>query len=108
MPQVLLAPQVTLGRLLRCVAEQELNLLQFSSIAMAELGTRPPHIVRSDMVQACLLTATLYVVPDHVLRDASVPLLADKFVKHRNRWQIYRQSRDLSKGESDEICQRRE
>ena len=42
MPQVLLAAEIALGGLYGCMTKQELNLLNLSAIAVAELRTSPP------------------------------------------------------------------
>src|SRR5215467_9785461 len=44
-PEVLLASQVSFGRLHRGMGEQELNLLQFASARMAKLCAGSPEII---------------------------------------------------------------
>jgi hypothetical protein len=44
MSEILLASQVTLGRLHRGVPEQELNLLQLTTAAVAQLRTSSPQV----------------------------------------------------------------
>jgi hypothetical protein len=73
MPQVLLAAEIALGGLYGCMTKQELNLLNLSAIAVAELRTSPPQIMGCDMQQACLFAASLDHVPDDILRDAFAP-----------------------------------
>ena len=50
MAQILFAAEIALGRLDRCVAEQELNLLQLAPVGVAQLGTGPAQVVRCDML----------------------------------------------------------
>jgi hypothetical protein len=71
--QVLLAAEVTLRGLNRSVAKQELNLLDFAAVRVAELRAGSAQIVWSDMLKPSFLTAPLDHVPDHVLRDAVTP-----------------------------------
>jgi hypothetical protein len=52
MPEILLAAEITLGRLYGRVPQQELNLLQRSSAVMTQLRTGPPQIVGCDALQA--------------------------------------------------------
>ena len=49
MIEFLLAAQVTLGRLNRCVAQQQLNLLQFSTRQVAQPGAGTTQIVRGEI-----------------------------------------------------------
>jgi len=49
--QILLGAQVAFGRLNRRVPEQQLNLLQLSAGGAARSGTRPPKIVRIQVLQ---------------------------------------------------------
>ena len=44
--QILLAPEVALGRHNRGMPQKELDLLQFTSVYVAQLRTGPPKIVR--------------------------------------------------------------
>jgi hypothetical protein len=62
MPEILLAAEITLGRLYRRVPQQELNLLQRSSAVMTQLRTGPPQVMGCDMLQARSPAAG----PDHV------------------------------------------
>ena len=73
MAQILFAAEIALRRLHGCVTQQELDLLQLTTAAVAELGTSPAQIMRCNMLQSRPLTACLYYVPDHVLRDAVAP-----------------------------------
>jgi len=52
------------------VSQQELNLLKFSAIGVAQLRTSPTQIVRRDMLQSCSLATASHYVPDDVLRNA--------------------------------------
>jgi hypothetical protein len=76
MPEVLLATQVSFGRLHRGVPEQELNLFDLAATGMAQLRAGSPQIVGRDTLQSRLLAAALYHVPDHVLGDRFAPNLA--------------------------------
>src|ERR1700693_2556289 len=52
MPEILLAAQIPFRCLDRCMAEQELNLLQLAAARVAQLRTGPPQVVRCDMLHA--------------------------------------------------------
>ena len=41
MPQILFAAEIAFRRLHRCMAQQELDLLQLATATVAELGTGP-------------------------------------------------------------------
>jgi hypothetical protein len=73
MAQVLFAAEIAFRRLHGCMAQQELDLFQLTTAAVAELGASPAQIVRRNMPQSRPLTTCLYHVPDHVLRDAVAP-----------------------------------
>ena len=73
--EILFAAEIAFCRLNRCVAQQELNLLQFISAIMAELSAGPPQVVRCNVLQACSLAAGPDNIPDNVLRDAAAPHL---------------------------------
>lgn len=73
MAQILFAAEIAFRRLYGCMAQQELNLFQLATAAVAELGTSPAQIMGCNMLQSRSLTACLYDVPDHVLRDAVAP-----------------------------------
>jgi hypothetical protein len=55
-PDALFAPQVSLGRLHRNMAQQKLNLLQFASRRVAQPGTASPKIVWRQIVDADFLS----------------------------------------------------
>ena len=76
MPEVLLAAEIAFGRLNRCVPEQELNLLKFTTPVVAQLRTSPAQVVWCNMVQTCSLTAMPDHIPHNVLRDAMAPHLS--------------------------------
>jgi len=74
--EILFATEIAFRCLHRCVAQQELNLLQLASAAVAQLRTGSPQIVRRDMFQARSLAAVLHHVPHDILRDALPPHLS--------------------------------
>jgi hypothetical protein len=55
------------------MSQQELNLLQLTPTAVAQLRTGSPQIVQCDMLQARSLAAGLDYVPHDILRDAFSP-----------------------------------
>lgn len=76
MSEILLAAEIALRCLHRHMPEQELNLLQFATVGVAQLRTGSPQVVRGNMLQACSLAAGLDYVPDNILRDAFSPNLS--------------------------------
>ena len=48
-PELLLSPEVALGRLDRDVTEQELDLIQFDAGKMAETGAGAPQVMRGSL-----------------------------------------------------------
>jgi len=74
--EILFAAEIAFCRLNGCVAQQELNLLQFTAAIVAELRTGPPQVVWCNVLQACSLAASSDYVPDNVLREASAPHLS--------------------------------
>src|SRR5204863_5807507 len=76
MCQILLAAEITLGRLYRRVSQQELNLLQRSSAVMTQLRTGPPQVMGCDVLQARSAAAGPDHVPHDILRDAVAPHLS--------------------------------
>jgi hypothetical protein len=69
----LFAAQVTLGSLNRCVAEQELDLFQFSTRQMAQPGAGAAQIVRGKVFDAGPLRSTLDNMPDRLRRESQRP-----------------------------------
>src|ERR1035441_6541897 len=62
------------------MAEQELNLFQFSAAGVAQLGTRPAKVVRGDVLQPYAPAVPVHDMPDNVLVDVIAPnrsILAD-------------------------------
>jgi hypothetical protein len=71
--EILFASEVAFRRLDGCMAQQELNLLQLTTIRVAQLGTGPAQVMRRNTLQPRFLAAGLDHIPDHVLRDAFAP-----------------------------------
>ena len=63
MPQILFAAEIAFCGLHRRMPQQELNLLQLATAAVAQLGTSPSQVVRCNMLQARSLTASSDHVP---------------------------------------------
>ena len=76
MPEILFAAEITFRRLDGCMPQQELNLLQLATAAVAQLRTSSPQVMRCNMLQASSLAATLDYVPHNILRDAFSPHLS--------------------------------
>jgi hypothetical protein len=76
MAEILLAAEILFGCLDRCMAQQELNLLQLAAARVAQLRTGSPQVMRRNMLQARSLAATLDHVPHDILRDAFSPYLS--------------------------------
>ena len=74
--EILFAAEVAFRRLNRGVAQQELNLLQFTAAIVAELRAGPTQVVRCNVLQACSPAAGSDHIPDNVLRDAAAPHLS--------------------------------
>src|SRR5215813_6542068 len=55
------------------MAQQKLDLLQFSTSAVAEFGACSSKIMRSNMFNSCLLAALLNDIPNHILRKSAAP-----------------------------------
>ena len=60
--EILFATEITFRCLDGCVPQQELNLLQFATAAVAQLRTGSPQVMRCNMLQA-------RYVPHDILRD---------------------------------------
>src|SRR5580692_7859307 len=74
--EILFAAEIAFCRLNRCVAQQELNLLQFTAAIMAEFRAGPPQVVRCNVLQACSRAAGSDHVPHDILREAAAPHLS--------------------------------
>ena len=73
--EILFAAQVAFRRLHGCMPQQELNLLQFATARVAQLGTGSPQVMRGNVFQSRSLAAGLDYVPHNILRDAFPPYL---------------------------------
>ena len=76
MPQILFAAEIAFCCLNRCMAQQELNLLQLTAAIVAKLRAGPPQVVRCNVLQACPLAAGSHHVPDNILRETAAPHLS--------------------------------
>ena len=75
MSEILFAAEITFRCLDGCMPQQELNLLQLATAAVAQLRTSSPQVMRRNMLQARSLAATLDYVPHDILRDTFSPHL---------------------------------
>ena len=50
MSEILFATEIAFRRLDRCMPQQELNLLQLAAIAVAQLRTGSPQVVRGNVL----------------------------------------------------------
>ena len=57
MSEILFAAEIAFRRLDRCMAQQELNLLQLAAARVAQLRTGSPQVMRCNMLQARSLAA---------------------------------------------------
>src|SRR6516225_4763091 len=83
MSEILFAAEIALRRLDGCMPQQELNLLQLSTVAVAQLRAGSPQVVRRNMFQARSLAADLDDVPHNILRDTFPPYLVGS--RHRSK-----------------------
>ena len=67
MSEILFAAEIAFGRLDGCMPQQELNLLQLATVAVAQLRAGSPQVVRCNMLQARSLAAGLDDVPHNIL-----------------------------------------
>jgi len=82
--EILFAAQIAFRCLDGCMPQQELNLLQFATARVAQLGTGSPQVMRRNMLQAHSLAATLDYVPHDILRDAFSPHLSRSGNRSKN------------------------
>jgi hypothetical protein len=71
--EILFAAEIAFCRLNGCVAQQELNLLQFTAAIVAEFRAGPPQVERCNVLQACSRAAGSNHVPHDILREAAAP-----------------------------------
>jgi hypothetical protein len=76
MSEILFAAEIAFRRLHGGMPQQELDLLQFATVAVAQLRAGSPQVMRCNMFQARSLAATLDYVPHDILRDAFPPYLS--------------------------------
>jgi hypothetical protein len=76
MSEILFAAEIAFRRLHGGMPEQELNLLELATAAVAQLRAGSPQVVRCNVLQACSLAAGSDHVPDNVLREAAAPHLS--------------------------------
>ena len=76
MSEIPFSAEIAFGCLDGCMPQQELNLLQLATTAVAQLRAGSPQIVRCYMLQARFLAAALHHVPHDILRDALPPHLS--------------------------------
>jgi hypothetical protein len=77
MSEILFAAEIAFRCLDGCMPQQELNLLQLATAAVAQLRAGSPQIMRCNMLQARSLAAGLDYVPHDILRDAFIPSFRD-------------------------------
>jgi hypothetical protein len=65
-PELLLASKVAFGCLDGDVAEQELDLIQFTAGEMAETGAGAPRVVRSELVDRRATRCGADNIPQHL------------------------------------------
>jgi hypothetical protein len=69
-PEILLTAEVAFRGLNRCMPQQELNLLDLAAVAVAQLRTSPPQVMRCNVLQSSFFATGLDHVPHNILRDA--------------------------------------
>src|SRR5256885_2967566 len=69
MSEILFAAEIAFRCLDGCMPQQELNLLQLATAAVAQFRAGSPHVMRRNMLQARSLAVTLDYVPHDILRD---------------------------------------
>jgi hypothetical protein len=76
MSEILFAAEIVFCGLHRCVTQQKLDLLQFTTAVVTQFRAGPPQIMRGNVLQSGFLAAGSDHVPDNVLRDATAPYLS--------------------------------
>src|SRR5260370_41125732 len=71
--QVLFAAEIPLGRLYRCMPQQELNLLQLTTTVVAQLRAISSKVVWRDVLHAHSLATSPDQIPDYILRGIIHP-----------------------------------
>src|SRR5580704_16585370 len=76
MSEILFATEIAFRCLDGCMPQQKLNLLQLATVAVTQLRTGSPQVMRRNMLQAHSLTTGLDHVRHDILRDAAAPHLS--------------------------------
>jgi hypothetical protein len=71
--QILLGTKITLSSQNRCMAQEKLDLLKFSSVGVAQLGASAPQIVRRNVLKTQTFCAFANDIPNNVLGNSSPP-----------------------------------
>lgn len=74
--KMLLAAEISLGRLHGDMPKQKLDLVQFTSGIAAQSGTSPPEVMRGKFINGCPLGAVLHDMPHNPFRYTISPSLS--------------------------------